>query len=72
MVILKYDSTNQERINRIKATMAINDHTKAKLAELLGISKTAILQKLAGKRPWQVIELEALADIYDVNRSYFF
>jgi len=52
--------------------MAINDHTKAKLAELLGISKTAILQKLAGKRPWQVIELEALADIYDVNRSYFF
>ncbi len=72
MDMKKYENYNQERINRIKATMAINDHTKTKLAHLLGLSRQSVMLKLQGDRPWTVQELELLADIYDVDRSYFF
>ena len=58
MTISNHEFNNYERINRIKVEMALADHSKTKLAELLGISRYAISLKLKGGSPWTIIELK--------------
>lgn len=66
------DATHKSRIEKIKVAMALADHTKTKLAELLKIDRNTLNHKLKGKSPWSINEIEQLAQIYDKPRHYFF
>lgn len=67
-----HDTANQNRIEKIKVAMAIADHSRTKLAELLNIDRNTLTHKLKGKSPWSITEIEQLAQIYDKPRHYFF
>lgn len=71
-VLYDHESSNNERIKKIKMNMAVHDHNKTKLAEILGLSLPAVSFKLNGKRPWTVKELEVLSLVYNQDISYFF
>lgn len=64
--------TNMIRIDKIKREMGAHDLTKTSLAEKLGLARNTICQKLNGETPWSVAELEKLAEIFKVERNYFF
>lgn len=71
-VTYNHEEANNERIKKIKINMAIHDHNKTNLAEILGLSLPAVSFKLNGVRPWTVKELEILSKVYDQDISYFF
>jgi transcriptional regulator with XRE-family HTH domain len=68
----KNNPFNANRIEKVKVSMALAGHTKERLADLLNINRNTLAQKLKGNRPWSVVEIETLAQIYDKPRHYFF
>jgi predicted transcriptional regulator len=72
MTTVNHDKYNKARTQKIKVEMALNDHSKTKLASLMGLSLSAVIAKLNEKNPWSVKDLELLAAIYGKDREYFF
>lgn len=64
--------TNAIRIDKIKREMGAHDYTKTSLAAKLEIDQITLARKLRGEFPWTVAELEKLAEIFKVERTYFF
>lgn len=64
--------TNMIRIDKIKREMGAHDLTKTSLAEKLKVDPLTLARKLKGEYPWTVAELEKLAEIFKVERNYFF
>lgn len=52
--------------------MGAHDYTKTSLAAKLEIDQITLARKLRGEFPWTVAELEKLAEIFKVERTYFF
>ena len=58
--------------DRIKELRILNKDTQADLAEKLGMSRSYISILECGKREPQHEELEAIADIYNVDMNYLY
>lgn len=58
--------------DRIKELRILNKDTQADLAEKLGMSRSYISMLECGKREPQREELEAIADIYNVDMNYLY
>lgn len=69
---MQIKEAEQARRSRLKAEMGIHDDSKTSLAAKLGITRTALAQKMSGQREFKVSELERLAEIYNKERIYFF
>ena len=61
-----------ELSERIKELRMLNKDTQADLAKKLGMSRSYISMLECGKREPQREELEAIADIYNVDMNYLF
>jgi hypothetical protein len=72
LMIKGQQTSNINRIEKIKVSMTLNNHTKERLADLLKINRMTLAKKLAGTTPWTVAEIEELATIYEKPRHYFF
>lgn len=69
---MQIKEAEQARRLRLKAEMGTHNDSKTSLAAKLGITRTALAQKMSGQREFKVSELERLAEIYDKERIYFF
>lgn len=55
-------------IRLLKSKMALLGDTQTKLAEILGINKTTLSLKLAGKRDFTQSEMNAIVERYKLNQ----
>lgn len=75
----EYDQNHDDHEDRhgnvariVAALMAIHGEKQDALSELLGIARSGISDKLAGRRPWTVDDIARLALHYDVSVAMFF
>ena len=65
--------TNQEKRNeRLAGAMYTNKHSQKELAQLMGMHRTTLSEKMKGNNSWTIDEIEKLAELYGKPRSYFF
>ena len=55
-------------IRLLKSKMALLGDTQRKLADILGIDKTTLSLKLAGKRDFKQSEMNAIVERYKLNQ----
>lgn len=57
---------------RIRAEVAHQRRTKGDLAAAMGMSRSTLARRLAGRTPWTVNEVEALAGLLEVDALELF
>ncbi len=66
-------ATTTERIaNRVRGAAAENRFTQSRIADVLGISRTSVVERFNGRVPFTATELHDLAAAMGVPVSRFF
>lgn len=59
-------TNNRVNVKKIKALMGENDHTKAYLSNILGITPPALRRKLENITEFKASEIKIISEIYSV------